>query len=232
MKRNQDTECETRIAKHMAMFEHFVPILSCKKTKTEIELEMPKMQRTLLDQLIKVRLGKPFRLRETARLFRQMLQGIKTMHEQGYVHKDIKLENILWQDGTIYFTDFQFSRRFIPKVATLNDGLGSLHYAAPELWIKLLYVGPEVDIWSLGVCLYVMTTGVFPFAGDTSQQVFESMCTTNKTRLRFPRGTCRSTRLRNLIRRMLTFDISRRITIAQIETHPFVNGRSLSSFHS
>lgn len=65
-------------------------------------------------------------------------------------------------NGDIKIIDFGFSRDFQPDVP-LDSFIGSPHYAAPELLQGIKYSGPEVDIWSLGILLFVMICGRQPF---------------------------------------------------------------------
>jgi len=88
----------------------------------------------------------------------------------------LKAENLLLdKDLNIKIADFGFSNVFDPE-SKLDTFCGSPPYAAPELFQGRRYVGPEVDIWSLGVILYVLCTGCLPFDGKTLQEMRESVC--------------------------------------------------------
>jgi serine/threonine protein kinase len=76
---------------------------------------------------------------------------------------DLKIENILIsQSGHIKIIDFGLSNLFSPQ-SHLNTFCGSLYFAAPELLNAKAYTGPEVDLWSFGIVLYVLVCGRVPF---------------------------------------------------------------------
>jgi serine/threonine protein kinase len=80
---------------------------------------------------------------------------------------DLKVENILISsNGTVKVIDFGLSNVFSPT-SQLSTFCGSLYFAAPELLEGKLYVGPEVDVWSFGIVLYVLVCGQVPFDDPT-----------------------------------------------------------------
>lgn len=98
--------------------------------------------------------------------FRQIVSAIEYCHRMHVVHRDLKAENLLLdQDFNIKIADFGFANRF-QLGEKLGTFCGSPPYAAPELFLGRKYDGPEVDVWSLGVILYTLTTGSLPFDGD------------------------------------------------------------------
>ena len=70
----------------------------------------------------------------------------------------------------IKIADFGFSNEFIPG-NKLDTFCGSPPYAAPELFEGKKYIGPKADIWSLGVVLYVLVSGMLPFDGPTLMEL-------------------------------------------------------------
>lgn len=77
--------------------------------------------------------------------------------------KDLKIENILIsKTGNIKIIDFGLSNLYAPT-SHLSTFCGSLYFAAPELLNAKPYIGPEVDIWSFGIVLYVLVCGKVPF---------------------------------------------------------------------
>lgn len=80
-----------------------------------------------------------------------------------YLYADLKIENILIsQSGHVKIIDFGLSNLFSPR-DHLSTFCGSLYFAAPELLNAKAYTGPEVDVWSFGIVLYVLVCGKVPF---------------------------------------------------------------------
>jgi serine/threonine protein kinase len=105
------------------------------------------------------------RLKEKqARKFgRQIVSALDYCHRNSIVHRDLKIENILIsKTGDIKIIDFGLSNLFSPR-AHLKTFCGSLYFAAPELLQAKQYIGPEVDVWSFGIVLYVLVCGKVPF---------------------------------------------------------------------
>lgn len=91
--------------------------------------------------------------------FRQIVNAIEFLHVAGIVHRDLKAENLLLTKDLkiVKIADFGFSNYFTPD-SLLSTWCGSPPYAAPELFEGRHYNGPKVDIWSLGVVLYVLVS--------------------------------------------------------------------------
>ena len=100
-------------------------------------------------------------------LFRQIILGIKYIHEQNIVHRDIKLENLLIDlNNNVKICDFGIGRKITSKNQLLYDQCGTLMYMAPEILLSTKekgYEGFPVDIWSSGISLYIMLSGTLPF---------------------------------------------------------------------
>ena len=121
--------------------------------------------------------------KEAREKFRQILSAVNYCHKLRIIHRDLKAENLLLDENlNIKIADFGFSNQYSPH-ELLDTFCGSPPYAAPELFQGRRYTGPEVDIWSLGIILYVMTTGMLPFDGRTLQEMRESVC---RGRFRIP----------------------------------------------
>ncbi|KAI5169346.1 serine/threonine protein kinase KIN1/2 [Pancytospora epiphaga] len=104
---------------------------------------------------------------EARKYFRQIISAIDYIHRNCIAHRDLKIENILIdQNDNVKIIDFGLSNFYDNKVL-LNTFCGSLYFAAPELLLGQRYCGPEIDVWSLGVVLYVMLCGKVPFDDES-----------------------------------------------------------------
>jgi len=103
---------------------------------------------------------------------KQILRALRHAHERGIVHRDIKPQNImLLDDGTIKMMDFGIAHVSNFETITMTDtAIGSVHYISPEQ-AKGLTTDEKSDIYSTGVMLYEMMTGVLPFEGDSPVSV-------------------------------------------------------------
>ncbi|XP_043920987.1 SNF-related serine/threonine-protein kinase isoform X3 [Protopterus annectens] len=96
--------------------------------------------------------------------FAQIVHAISYCHKLHVVHRDLKPENVVFfeKQGLVKLTDFGFSNKFQPG-KKLTTSCGSLAYSAPEILLGDEYDAPAVDIWSLGVILFMLVCGQPPF---------------------------------------------------------------------
>ena len=92
----------------------------------------------------------------------QVCDAMIHIHSRGYIHRDIKPENVLIDaSGIAKISDFDLASPY-SKESTLDRYCGTTEYAAPEMLLGIPYIGPEVDVWSLGVTLFVLLHSRFP----------------------------------------------------------------------
>ncbi|KAM8856139.1 serine/threonine-protein kinase SIK1 [Spinachia spinachia] len=151
---------------------------------------------------------------EARRKFWQILTAVDYCHQHHIVHRDLKTENLLLDANmNIKLADFGFGN-FYNAGEPLSTWCGSPPYAAPEVFEGKEYEGPQLDIWSLGVVLYVLVCGSFPFDGP-GLPALRQRVTEGRFRIPF----FMSQDCENLIRKMLVVDPARRISVAQIRQH-------------
>lgn len=139
-------------------------------------------------------------------------------HKNNVVHRDLKIENIMInQKGEIKIIDFGLSNLYVPH-GLLKTYCGSLYFAAPELLSAKPYIGPEVDIWSLGVVLYVLVCGKVPFDDPHVSVLHEKIKKGNVQYPSFISKECVS-----LLSRMLVVDPTKRASLQEVILHPWMN---------
>jgi serine/threonine protein kinase len=98
-------------------------------------------------------------------IFSQIIDGMCYLHSKNISHRDIKLENIIIDDNNrIKIIDFGFGT-VCTKTKLLNFFCGTPSYMPPEIIQKKEYLGLNADVWSIGVLLFTLLCGTFPFRG-------------------------------------------------------------------
>ena len=204
-----------------------IKLLHTEETPDNIILTMEAHTRTLLDVVADHPEGIP--LPRVVRFFHQIISALQHLHKLSYIHGDVKLENVLIDetaDDHIYLIDFGMSSPYTAGDALLRTNCGSVHYAAPEVWLGQPCEGPEVDVWALGVCLFLMITSYFPFGGDNSQEIWSEI----KTRQLWKDGNLETEpMLFDLLTQMIHWNPLWRIKLAEIDTHPWMRAQQQTS---
>ncbi|AEO64221.1 uncharacterized protein THITE_47324 [Thermothielavioides terrestris NRRL 8126] len=148
--------------------------------------------------------------KQARKFARQIASAVDYCHRNSIVHRDLKIENILIsKTGDIKIIDFGLSNLFSPdEDRKLKTYCGSLYFAAPELLQARPYTGPEVDVWSFGVVLFVLVCGKVPFDDQYMPALHQKI---KKGVVDYPNWL--SSECKHLISRMLVTDPRQRATM-------------------
>lgn len=158
---------------------------------------------------------------EAASIMEQLMKAIAICHRRGIAHRDIKPDNVLFDDeDRVKLVDFGSAEVFGEgegegERRMMRGIVGTPYYVAPEVLAGREY-DEKVDVWSAGVMLYVMLSGVVPFYGETPGEIFEKVVRGN---VRFPAEVFGgvSAAAKDLMRRMLSKDhVHRRFSADQV----------------
>ena len=145
------------------------------------------------------------------------MSGISYCHSSNIIHRDIKLENILLDSSNnVKIIDFGFATVNTPGSKS-RLFCGTPSYMAPEIVGKRENPGPGADVWALGVLLFVMLTGVFPFKSASDRELYRLIM---KGSFEFTVPVSPSAK--NLIKKMLQIDLRKRPSCSQILNDPWV----------
>jgi len=101
-----------------------------------------------------------------------LLQGLKTLHENRIVHRDLKAANIFYAKGIAKIGDLNVSS--VSDTAFYSTKTGTPYYTAPEIWKGEKYTN-NCDIWSLGCIIYEMCALIPPFKAENFPELFVSV---------------------------------------------------------
>ncbi|KAL8256968.1 hypothetical protein R6Q59_029009 [Mikania micrantha] len=167
--------------------------------------------------------------RAAAGIAKTVAEVVKMCHENGVIHRDLKPENFLFankkENSALKAIDFGLSVFFKPG-ERFSEIVGSPYYMAPEV-LKRNY-GPEIDIWSAGVILYILLCGVPPFWAETEQGVALAILRGVIDFKRKPWPQI-SENAKSLVKQMLEPDPKKRLTAQQVLEHPWIENEKKAS---
>ncbi|CAL5435799.1 unnamed protein product [Camellia sinensis] len=160
--------------------------------------------------------------RKAAELARIIVGVVEACHSLGVMHRDLKPENFLFvnqeEEAPLKTIDFGLSVFFRPD-ESFTDVVGSPYYVAPEVLRK--HYGQECDVWSAGVIIYILLSGVPPFWDESEQGIFEQVLKGDLDFVSEPWPSI-SEGAKDLVRRMLLRDPKKRLTAHEVLCHPWV----------
>ena len=157
---------------------------------------------------------------EVRELTRGLLRSIVYIHQRDIIHRDIKLDNILLKKKNIItdvkLADFGIAIQIPPEGDIYSPIIfGSSHYIAPEVLLRQRY-GKAVDMWSLGVTIYILLCGQFPFATD-EEVLTPNLRFSGEELSRLSLDAC------NFLLSLLRFNPAERLTAKQALSHPWLS---------
>lgn len=157
----------------------------------------------------------------TARKYlRDIVSGLIYLHAHNIVHGDIKPDNLLvTRTGTVKIADFSVSQVFEDDNDELRRSPGTPVFTAPECCLGLTYHGKAADTWAVGVTLYCMVLGQYPFLGESLQDTYDKIV---NNLLSLPDNI--NPQLRNLLEGLLCKDPNERMTLDAVAKHAWVIG--------
>ena len=173
---------------------------------------------------------------ETRKVFIQLFQGLKYLHERNIVHRDIKPENILLVDQnlSVKLADFGLAK-IIGEDSFTTTLCGTPSYVAPEILENSNHrrYTRAVDVWSLGVVLYICLCGFPPFSDElyTPERPYDMMTQIKKALFDYPSPYWDpvSDLALDLIDNMLVVDPEKRFSVDQCLEHPWTTQRTINA---
>jgi len=169
---------------------------------------------------------------QAGNIVRQVVSALQYLHSSNIIHRDLKPENILSRGNnvdSILVADFGFARSLANvDLEQVLTQCGSLHYTAPEILLNRPY-GPPADMWSVGVVLYVLLTGCFPWEGEVDD-VKGILSQIVAVQYKFPANPDIpiSPQAKNLIGNLLVGDPAKRYTAVEVLADPWIVGKDIS----
>lgn len=184
---------------------HIIKLYDVIKSKDEIIMVIEYAGNELFDYIVQ---RDKMSEKEARRFFQQIISAVEYCHRHKIVHRDLKPENLLLDEHlNVKIADFGLSN-IMTDGNFLKTSCGSPNYAAPEVISGKLYAGPEVDVWSSGVILYVMLCRRLPFDDESIPVLFKNISNGVYTLPKFL-----SSGAANLIKKMLIVNPLNRISI-------------------
>ncbi|KAG6411997.1 hypothetical protein SASPL_124654 [Salvia splendens] len=217
----EDVRREIQVMHHLAGHKNIVTIKGAYEDTLYVHIVMELCNGgELFDRIIQ---RGHYTEQKAAELTKIVVGVVEACHSLGVMHRDLKPENFLLvnkdDDFSLKAIDFGLSVFFKPG-QIFTDVVGSPYYVAPEVLLK--HYGPQADVWTAGVILYILLSGVPPFWAETQQGIFDAVL---KGHIDFDSDPWPliSESAKDLIRKMLCMHPADRATAHQVLSHPWIS---------
>lgn len=153
---------------------------------------------------------------------RQVLQGLDYLHDYQIVHGDLKPANLLLDSNSnlVKIVDFGSSKMYSDKAGSAaSPAFSTPAFRSPESLLSGYQLSFEMDMWALGVCIYMWAFGKLPFNGRGPFAIYESI---RNNQLVLPEDPSISAELRDLLSKLLDKDVCARLDVCGALQHPWV----------
>ncbi|KAJ7947508.1 putative Calcium-dependent protein kinase [Quillaja saponaria] len=216
----EDVRREVEIMRHMPKHPNIVSFREAYEDKDAVYLVMELCEGgELFDKIV---CKGHYTERAAAKVTKTIVEVCKVCHEHGVIHRDLKPENFLFADASensqLKAIDFGLSIFFEPG-QRFSEIVGSPYYMAPEI-LRRNY-GPEVDVWSAGVILYILLCGVPPFWAENEEGIAQAIIRGNVDFERDPWQKV-SEEAKELVKNMLDPNPYSRLTVQEVLENPWI----------
>jgi calcium-dependent protein kinase len=175
----------------------------------------------------------PFNEALTGWYMKQILSAVTYCHKLKIIHRDLKPENILIAKkhkncfNTIKIIDFGTAIIF-NKNKNDKSLTGSVYYISPEVLSKNRNYTEKCDVWSCGIIMYILLTGLPPFNGDSDEEIVTKIKNGRFNMDKYPWPII-SSQAKDLIKKLLEFDPHKRVTAEEALSHPWFESKQVQS---
>lgn len=231
-KKMEMVEMEIKIMQRVGAHPNVISLAEIFETNEKMNLVMELITGgELFDKIVQLH---HYTEKDASRVVQQILKACLHLHENGICHRDLKPENLLLEsdslDAAVKLGDFGLSAFIVPG-KKLTKAVGTPGYIAPEILQTLDGdldgYGKEVDMWSVGVIMYILLCGFPPFYAEDDNEAFDLIIAGNYS---YPAKYWDkiSAAAKDLIDHLLVVDPTKRFTARQALDHPWTvsNDRS------
>mmetsp|Transcript_9720 Transcript_9720/g.18248 ORF Transcript_9720/g.18248 Transcript_9720/m.18248 type:complete len:396 (+) Transcript_9720:3-1190(+) len=168
----------------------------------------------------------PYSEKESAQIVRKLLSAIAYMHKHNVCHRDIKFENIMFENeepgAEIKLIDFGLSKAYSSEKQFMSDGVGTIYTMAPQV-LRGVYTS-QADLWSLGVVTYMLLSNTKPFFGKKRRQVVQKILNGDYTFYSRTWGFI-TEQGKDFVKSLIEVDSRKRLNAVQALNHPWLDSQ-------